>query len=895
MIPPPIFWGRHSLGPGTFKDGGEPMTIVPGLIALAVLGAGDPMGPGSGTVATLFRVLEMDGLGWRGEVHGKLQFVSRQGSATIWTAGAEVVEPLIEAADEVIEAPRVVAKVDAPAAVKTRNVRSYVAQLGRIADGPVGHASAIAFQPEIQQLSDGLEARVACRPLDQGVLARIALETSWCVALHTATQTETVTPDEEGRAKGLKPTPINASYQVPEVATCRVAGEWLIPDGGVLVVSLGVRTVPEKALFGTRAAVRERVVIIESRPLAAPTRDAPPPAEAEPAVAANRPLPAPPVHAPIACAPLPVPAPPVPAMPGPQDVICLFDAIGPDGLRTRIYGPEPMPVLPPVVASAPVFSDPVVQVVTMPLPVPATSMVAVPVPVGAVMSAPAVAFAAPGAAVLPIAPPPPSAPTPPPAPEPEPEGGEAPTDRAVVSTSATSDEDVAKTYADVAGTGPTPQPRPSTAEEPESDEGPKGDLPELPSRHLPEAYNADGDPVRLPPLPDETAAALAMDQKADTTPGPKPSPQSRPHTGLPGTAVAAAGTGTVELKGRVSIRLGDGTVLEADSIVLKPPAGTMAATGDVRVTPTSGLAPAAAPPSVLAPAQVPAFVPPGAVPSSETHAVDVPPPCPKPCAEAPHPPAACAGDPAACSFRDATTPAAADPTPTPAAGEEADSRSTWRLSLPAAIRIAAANAGQPAPADSVVDRLLVSKGIASDGLRVEEEAAITPLVRSVIQAYADLGARHAQLWACRMALEAAERIAGNVIEAARFSGERCDLSAVGRGLETARSRVVDATSAVRTAERELRNVLGLPQADNRRILPSTDMANDGTSPDPGTLSSDATGGSGPVDAAVAPAGHVEAGSTQEKAFQCRLPIDRGAIDLKVRIGRTRRPLPTAEE
>ncbi len=95
-------------------------------------------------------------------------------------------------------------------------------------------------------------------------------------------------------------------------------------------------------------------------------------------------------------------------------------------------------------------------------------------------------------------------------------------------------------------------------------------------------------------------------------------------------------------------------------------------------------------------------------------------------------------------------------------------------------------------------------------------------VRSIEQQYWALSQQQVQLWSRETAVELGEEI---------LSRERAELE-VGRGttadvaeaqqqLEQFQLDLVTATSDVITTERQLRNILGLPPADNRRIVPVT--------------------------------------------------------------------------
>ncbi len=176
-----------------------------------------------------------------------------------------------------VQAPKVSTLPGATATVEVQDRRPYVAGFGRLADGPINRASMVQFQPDIQVVPEGFRGQVACRALDQGVLARIALDDIRLLGLHAVDCRETVVPKDKSQVGGQTPhrADIHAAYQVPEVATSHVEGEWLIPKDSALVVSLGAHTVTDK--FGTR--LRERVAVIESKPVAAaPTEEQPLPA-----------------------------------------------------------------------------------------------------------------------------------------------------------------------------------------------------------------------------------------------------------------------------------------------------------------------------------------------------------------------------------------------------------------------------------------------------------------------------------------------------------------------------------------------------------------------------------------------------------------------------------------
>lgn len=237
------------------------MGIATGLIALATLGADGPAGAAPAPIIAQVRFLEMDGLSWRSELHAKLEPVARRGGATIWTAGREVVPALLERSAGTVEVPKVTADAGSPARIATATSRPYVARVNRMGDGPVGHASRVAFVPEIDAVPDGIRLQFAGRPVDQGVFARVAIEETRLLRLHDVSLREGIKPKDEA----IKPAEIRPQYQVPEVAIDRVEGEWLIPSDGVLIVSLGVRS---GAGATGEPSVRERLALVEAAPRA---------------------------------------------------------------------------------------------------------------------------------------------------------------------------------------------------------------------------------------------------------------------------------------------------------------------------------------------------------------------------------------------------------------------------------------------------------------------------------------------------------------------------------------------------------------------------------------------------------------------------------------------------
>jgi outer membrane protein TolC len=95
-------------------------------------------------------------------------------------------------------------------------------------------------------------------------------------------------------------------------------------------------------------------------------------------------------------------------------------------------------------------------------------------------------------------------------------------------------------------------------------------------------------------------------------------------------------------------------------------------------------------------------------------------------------------------------------------------------------------------------------------------------VRSIEQQYWNLAQAHVQLWSADRAVSLAQEIL-NREEAELMVGRGtiADVAEAAQRLEQFTLDLVTRTSDVITTERQLRNLLGLPPADNRRIIPVT--------------------------------------------------------------------------
>jgi outer membrane protein TolC len=96
------------------------------------------------------------------------------------------------------------------------------------------------------------------------------------------------------------------------------------------------------------------------------------------------------------------------------------------------------------------------------------------------------------------------------------------------------------------------------------------------------------------------------------------------------------------------------------------------------------------------------------------------------------------------------------------------------------------------------------------------------MVRSIEQLYWGLAQQYAKLWAAEWAEGQTEGILGREREELKLGrATTADVAEANQRLEQCRLDLVNATTGVINIERQLRHVLGLPVADNRRIIPVT--------------------------------------------------------------------------
>jgi hypothetical protein len=146
----------------------------------------------------------------------------------------------------------------------------------------------------------------------------------------------------------------------------------------------------------------------------------------------------------------------------------------------------------------------------------------------------------------------------------------------------------------------------------------------------------------------------------------------------------------------------------------------------------------------------------------------------------------------------------------------------WNLSLADAIRIGLVNSEILWTKSTAGDIGLAIEPIDRDGSLWEFQTRAMALVRLIEREYGTLWREYTTLHAREIAVRQAEEILGQARDEREVSrGPVTPVAEIETKLDHLKLELVSTTSDTITADRQLRNVLGLAPADGRRIVPST--------------------------------------------------------------------------
>jgi hypothetical protein len=256
----------------------EPAVTAPPLVS--------PGAKGGPTISFELRKISVASPEWRGKFIPSLQPIARHEGAAVWALDSAGVLELLtylqgDTRCNVLQAPKMIARIGEPVRMSSETGTRYVASLKRVADGPPSQATRIAFEPQIDQVHDGIRVNVLSSQLKgKDLLAKIEINENRLLGIYTALYTEVLkgktaektTHDVMGLLQdrlhlnlGTDRQAISAQIQVPEVDSRRIDGEWLIPSDGALLVSLGPCTERSGVI---RKQYEERMVMISVKPVA---------------------------------------------------------------------------------------------------------------------------------------------------------------------------------------------------------------------------------------------------------------------------------------------------------------------------------------------------------------------------------------------------------------------------------------------------------------------------------------------------------------------------------------------------------------------------------------------------------------------------------------------------
>lgn len=269
------------------------MSIAWGIMALALLGADGPeaperttfsvryIGPGGNLpvvgrlannvgvagvepeqISYEMRVVDMPAAEWREAYYRQCTRVGREGRSTVWTADEKTVAQMLKAMQgstrsNVVQAPKVTAFAGAEATIDTKHRRAFVVDVDRV-EGGQADALVSGFRPSVDEINEGLRVSMAGRRTSRGVRAHLKADSTWVGHVARARTRETV-PN-----KGFGTSSIEADLQLPQVVEAKVEGDYEIPEGNQLLVSLGTATSVDER---DRPVVMERLLLVAARPI----------------------------------------------------------------------------------------------------------------------------------------------------------------------------------------------------------------------------------------------------------------------------------------------------------------------------------------------------------------------------------------------------------------------------------------------------------------------------------------------------------------------------------------------------------------------------------------------------------------------------------------------------
>ncbi len=171
---------------------------------LVVSRAGVPAKTGGPLVAFEIRDIRVSSLEWRGKLLLRMQPVTRQEGSAVWSLDPAGFKELIEVCEadprsNVVQAPKMTARVGDPARLTSEETHQYVAAVKRVADGPPNRSTRLAFEPQLDKVHNGVRVNILSSQLKgQNLYARVVIDENRLVAC-----TRSSTPRPSSRSQAL--------------------------------------------------------------------------------------------------------------------------------------------------------------------------------------------------------------------------------------------------------------------------------------------------------------------------------------------------------------------------------------------------------------------------------------------------------------------------------------------------------------------------------------------------------------------------------------------------------------------------------------------------------------------------------------------------------------------
>jgi beta-lactamase regulating signal transducer with metallopeptidase domain len=223
------------------------------------------------------RIVTTDPQVWRNGLEETLTPIAQDAEATAWILDEPTLGKMIRAYQNtprtsLVQAPKVTAFERDRAVITSTTKTGYVSRLEK----QVSAEGGLGFRPLVNEVDAGLTVHVLGTIQPAGVQTHVDLKNAHLLGFHTLHRDESATFRDQSYT-------LRGTYQVPRTAVNHFQGNYLIPNGSTLLVSLGLHEVTirnkapgrfgavagliESLGFGSTTSTQEQLVLITPRPI----------------------------------------------------------------------------------------------------------------------------------------------------------------------------------------------------------------------------------------------------------------------------------------------------------------------------------------------------------------------------------------------------------------------------------------------------------------------------------------------------------------------------------------------------------------------------------------------------------------------------------------------------